>query len=223
MNHQERTLADLATSLPLATQVFLRHKLDFCCRGRRTLAVACVESGLDAAAIARELDAEPGADRPPLVSWDDRLAELTEHIEQRYHAALRRDMPSLIEAARKVERVHAAKPAVPAGLSDQLRAFWDEMQRHMSKEESVLFPMIRRGARGEAVFTPIRVLEAEHDDHGRQLERVRELTTDLVAPPHACATWRALYDGLVRIEADLMQHVHLENHVLFRAAVQTTA
>ena len=35
----------------------------------------------------------------------------------------------------------------------------------------------------------------------------------------SCATWRALYDGLVRVEAELMLHIHLENNVLFVRAL----
>jgi len=36
---------------------------------------------------------------------------------------LRRDVPPLITAARRVEKVHAGKPAVPAGLADELVRF----------------------------------------------------------------------------------------------------
>ena len=64
----------------------------------------------------------------------------------------------LIAAARKVERVHAAKPEVPAGLADELESFWDEMESHMHKEEHVLFPMLRRGGRGPMVAPPISVM-----------------------------------------------------------------
>ena len=55
-----------------------------------------------------------------------------------------------------------------------------------------------------------------HDDHGESLQRTRRLTADLTAPEEACATWRALYLRLARLEADLMDHIHLENNVLFR-------
>lgn len=65
---------------------------------------------------------------------------------------------------------------------------------------------------------PVRVMESEHDAHGRQLARIRELTGDLRPPAIACATWRALYSGLEALEAELMQHIHLETSVLFRRA-----
>ena len=108
--------------------------------------------------------------------------------------------------------------SVPAGLADVLTEFFGEMQSHMAKEEQILFPMLRRGARGPGVVMPIQVMEHEHDAHGVRLARIRELTGDLRIPPHACATWTALYRGLAAIEAELMAHIHLENHVLFARA-----
>lgn len=214
------TLADLARTEPSSTRVFMRHKLDFCCGGRRSLADACASRGLDAGAILQELEAEVSrGEATP--RWENRSqAELADHIERYYHAGLRKDLPPLIEAARKVERVHADKPAVPAGLADVLTEFFTEMQQHMHKEEVVLFPMLRRGARGEGVYMPVRMMEQEHDTHREHLARIRELTADLVPPPHACATWKALYHGLQHVEAELMQHIHLENNILFSRATR---
>jgi regulator of cell morphogenesis and NO signaling len=219
MQSMTMSLGDLAAANPSATRVFLRHRLDFCCGGRRSLADACNKAGLDPASIVAELEHE--ASRGDTAThWDRRpQSELADHIEAHYHAALRRDLPPLIEAARKVERVHAQKPKVPTGLADVLTEFFSDMQRHMEKEEKILFPMIRRGARGEAVYMPVRVLESEHDSHRVQLARVRELTDDLQLPAHACATWTALYRGLETVEAELMQHIHLENNILFSRAV----
>lgn len=214
------SLGDLARSNPSATRVFLRHRLDFCCGGRRSLAEACERLGLDANRIVDELvrETQRSDDAP---SWENRSqAELVDHIESHYHAALRRDLPPLIEAARKVERVHASKPGVPSGLAKVLEDFSADMQQHMAKEERVLFPMLRRGARGEQVYMPVRVMETEHVSHRVTLEAIRALTDDLRLPPHACATWTALYDGLATVETDLMQHIHLENNILFSRATR---
>jgi regulator of cell morphogenesis and NO signaling len=217
------SLGDLAAANPSATRVFLRRRLDFCCGGRRSLAEACEQAGLDPAEIVAELEDEAKRTDSSTV-WNERSqTEVADHIERHYHAALRRDLPPLIDAARKVERVHARKPGVPAGLADVLTEFFAEMQSHMAKEENILFPMIRRGARGEAVYMPVRVMEGEHDAHREQLVRIRELTDDLRLPAHACATWTALYHGLETIEAELMQHIHLENNILFSRAIRGAA
>jgi regulator of cell morphogenesis and NO signaling len=215
-------LGDLVVANPAATRVFLRHRLDFCCGGKRSLEDACREAGLAPAAIVAELEQEERGDTS--IHWDQLTQrELADQIESHYHAALRRDVPPLVEAARKVERVHARKPAVPAGLADTLAEFLADMEAHMQKEENILFPMIRRGVPGEAVYMPIRVMEREHESHAEHLARIRRLTCDLRLPAYACATWTALYRGLEAMEAELFEHIHLENNILFSRAIRGAA
>src|SRR5688572_17082160 len=206
------TLADLATTHAGASRVFHAHGLDFCCGGQQTLADACARRGLDLALLLAELELELAQD---FARWDERpLGELIEHLLSRFHASHRAEVPRLIEMAAKVEEVHADKPACPRGLADFLRIVADELEDHMQKEEQVLFPLILAG-RGRMASMPVLVLESEHRDHARNLERLRELTGHFAAPPEACTTWRALYLGLAELERDLMQHIHLENNVLF--------
>lgn len=210
-------LADLATRLPGASRVFHRHRLDFCCGGRRSLAEACAQKGIAVDVLADELAREVA---PPLAEdWTRRpLAELTAHIVRRFHEPLRAELPELVRMAQRVEHVHADKPDVPKGLAAHLASVKDELEMHMQKEELVLFPMIEAG-RGAMVGGPVSVMEQEHDEHAVALRRTRELTGDFVPPPHACTTWRALFLRLDALERDLMEHIHLENNVLFPRAL----
>ena len=217
-----QTLGDLATTHPAATTVFLRHRLDFCCAGGRKLADACRTAGIDPATVVAELAELAGGakDGEALARWDTApLAELVDHIYNRYHEAHRRDLPALVAAARKVERVHADKPSCPHGLADHLARVEAEMYAHMAKEEQILFPALASGHRGPSVHMPIRVMMHEHEEHGASLGRIRDLTGDLMPPEGACRTWRALYAGLEQLEAELMEHIHLENNVLFPRAL----
>lgn len=218
MDTTRLTLSELAVTRPGATRVFQAHGLDFCCGGHRPLTEACRAKGLDADAILGAIEREDA--RPDdLTEWTIRpLGELADHIEGHYHARLRRELPELIALAEKVERVHAGKPDVPAGLTEHLRAIHAAVLDHLAKEEQILFPMIRAG-RGPSMGGPVRVMEDEHEDHGRNLRRTRERTGDLIAPPDACATWRALYLRLAAFEAELMEHIHLENNVLYPRAL----
>ena len=213
-----QTLGQVATAHPVSTLVFLRHRLDFCCGGGKRLGDACVAAGLDPARIIHEIEAEGTTQAPE--RWDTKpLPDLIDFILTRYHEPLRVDLPALTEAARRVERVHAKKPTCPHGLAALLEQLTAELEQHMGKEEQVLFPAIRFGRRGDLVHMPVRVMMLEHDDHGANLKRVRELATGFVPPPEACATWRALYVGLDKLEAELMEHIHLENNVLFPRAL----
>ncbi len=214
------TLADLATHYAGASRVFHRHGLDFCCHGRISLEAACAENRLDVGALIGELSAEQARDTD-FRAWDSApLSELVEHVLERYHADHRAELPRLVEAAQKVERVHADKASCPRGLAQHLEHMSSELEDHMQKEEHVLFPLIQRG-HGAMASMPIQVLEHEHRDHALNLQRLRALAHDFAPPAEACNTWRALYLGLAELERDLMQHIHLENNVLFPRALRS--
>ena len=214
MTSQNLTLAYLATTRTGATRVFLKHGLDFCCRGRRPLDEVCTEKGLDLNAILDEITDEEanGGDLSELATRP--IEELVDFIESHYHKRLRAELPELISMADKVEKVHANKPTCPHGLAAHLRTIHSAVLDHLAKEEQVLFPMIRSGYRDRA-GAPIRVMEQEHEDHGRNLEYLRAQAYQFIAPPKACATWKALYLRLNRMSDELMEHIHLENNVLF--------
>ncbi|MEQ1634598.1 MAG: iron-sulfur cluster repair protein YtfE [Planctomycetota bacterium] len=210
----QETLAAIATRFAGAARVFQRHGLDFCCRGHQTLQQACATRNLAPEALLAELrrELDPTEDG---IRWDERpVGELIDHLLSTYHEAHRRELPRLVAMARKVEAVHADRADRPSGLAAHLEFCADELERHMQKEEQVLFPMLRAGHGGHA-SGPIQVMEHEHQEHGANLEALRRLAHDYVPPHAACATWRALYLGLEQLERDLMQHIHLENHVLF--------
>jgi len=211
------TLASLATTHPAASRVFRRTGLDYCCGGGRTLADACASKGIDPREILSAIAAEEQT--VDLQRWDTApLHELVAFIVHRYHDSLRIELPALIALAERVERRHADTPGCPDGLKALLESIRDRIIEHIEKEERVLFPMILGGE--PAIGMPVQVLAREHDEHGRDLASLRLFTNDFTPPSHACPTWRALYLRLDTLQTDLMQHIHLENNVLFVRALQ---
>ena len=214
----DSTLGTLACNIPGATRVFHEFHLDFCCGGQKSLRQAALERGIDAHLVEQRLLA---LDPQEALEADWRRADpehLIEHILQRYHDVHREQLPELIRLSARVEQVHGSRPECPNGLTELLIAMQQELESHMQKEEQILFPMIIRGA-GVMVGGPISVMRYEHDQHGEALERVIELTNDMQPPAGACNTWRALYRGLDELRIDLMQHIHLENNLLFPHAL----
>ncbi len=215
----EQTVAELATRRPGASRVFYRHGLDFCCGGHVSLADACHTAGLETRTLIDEIEAEDRSVED-FERWDERgVPEMIDHILVRFHEPHRAELPRLLAMAEKVERVHGEKPSCPRGLAARLARMHEELVQHMEKEERVLFPLLRAG-RGRMAAMPIQVMEQEHTDHGRNLQRLRELTNDYQPPAEACGTWTALYLGLAELERELMQHIHLENNVLFPRALR---
>jgi len=218
----EQTLGELAVAVPTAAKVLHRYGLDDCCGGKQSLAEACARKGLDPGTVLEDIRTDQAALRVPGdggLSWLDRtLPELVEHILTRYHAPLRGELGRLLTMAERVEQVHAARPDCPTGLAEHLQAMGPFVGEHLAKEEQILFPMILSG-RGRLASIPVQVMLGEHEDHGDALRRIRALTDDLRLPEGACATWRELYRSLLQLEIDLMEHIHLENNILFPRAL----
>ncbi len=52
------------------------------------------------------------------------------------------------------------------------------------------------------------------------MQQLREITGQYHLPDDACPTFQALYEELQYFEADLHQHIHLENNILFPRAIE---
>lgn len=216
----DQSVKDIAIAHPLATRVFQRHSIDFCCRGGTALRSACDKKGLDADRIVKEVEAEIAGTGDDAARWEtEPLDRLIDHILTTYHEPLRLELPRLQKMADKVLAVHGDKmPDVLGELQSVFTALRTELEAHMVKEEQILFPMIKAGSGSEA-GGPIAVMEDEHASAGAALKRLRELTNDFQPPEGACTTWTALWAGLADLEKELHLHIHLENNILFPRAV----
>lgn len=139
---------------------------------------------------------------------------LIDAIVTRYHRVHSRELPELMALAERVEAVHRDHPAVPSGLAAVLKRILGELTMHMQKEEIILFPQMSNGGR-MPLQHPIVAMMAEHEEHGSHLEELRTLTQDFRVPADGCATWRALYSGIGKFADDLMEHIDIENSILF--------
>lgn len=210
----DQSLGQLARSIPGATAIFHKYQLDFCCGGKKSLRDAVSDRDLNSDALVAELQvlqSQPSAEQ----EWTNLPdIELIEHILTRYHDVHRQQLPELIRLAQRVELVHGGHTECPAGLAQLLEVMLQELESHMQKEEQILFPMISRGITGMTI-QPIAMMRREHDDHGAALANIDRATRGIAIPKGACNTWRALYLGLETLKADLMDHIHLENNILF--------
>lgn len=214
------SVGSLAAEHPLATRVFARHEIDYCCGGGRPLGEACAEKGLDTEAVIDEIRKELETTDPSKGRWDQAaLGDLIDHILTTYHRSLDEELPRLQSMAEKVLDVHRDKD--PERLPELLSVFLglkSELEEHMVKEEQILFPMIRSG-QGPMASGPIAAMEHDHASVGAVLRRLQELTDGYEVPAGACDTWRALWHGLAALEEALHEHIHLENNILFPRAL----
>lgn len=231
------TVRDLVVAHPAARQVLESLGIDYCCGGGTCLAAAVSAAGLDLAAVIHAVTqaAEHPKESRGFQNRDWRevtLTELVDHIENTHHVYMKSALPRLADTFVKVRNAHGSRHD---GMLQPLQAtFGDlraEIEMHLMKEEQVLFPYIRQMEASVkqtgrvppmhcgTVQNPIRQMELEHDNAGEALARMRSITGDYALPEDACPTFAALFAGLRELEADLHEHIHLENNILFPRAV----
>lgn len=227
----QTNVADIAATAPATIRVFQEYQIDFCCGGKIPLAEACERHGVDAGTLLAELRAAQFTVHDPGEWGHASLVDLIAHIQKRYHAPLRAELPRLAEMLAKVVSRHGdrlAETLLP--LEATFGLLQREMLEHMHKEDAVLFPAIIELEQGSEarpggfawIAQPINVMEAEHESAGAALARMRELTRGYAPPADACPTFRGLYYGLAELERDMHVHVHLENNILFPRAARLT-
>lgn len=222
------TIAEIASALPSSVRVFQQHQIDFCCGGRMPLAAACRAQGVPFAEVVDAIETSARTPEPDSRDWNaEPLAALVDHIISTYHDPLRDELPRLEGMASKVSQVHGVKAPHLTRLAAIVAELSADLQSHMQKEELVLFPAIRmmEGRRTQPdlrLGAPIGMMEHEHDRAGALLSELHAITDSYVPPSWACATFRALYQGLAELEPTMHVHVHLENNILFPRALAMT-
>ena len=224
------TLGELVAERPELAPLFERLRLDYCCGGSRTLAEACRERELELDTVRAMLDAVDAAsiEREGFEPTDWRrasIAELCAHIVEAHHNGLRESLPRIEALLSTVVRVHGSEHPE---LSELQRAFAEirgELEPHLAREESVLFPaciaLERRGIGIEEAL--LEEHEREHASVGDGLAALRALGGDYSPQQALCGTHRALLDALAAFERDLHQHIHEENNVLLPRARELNA
>lgn len=224
----DTTLADLATRHPGAIPVLEGLGLDYCCGGQRPLGVAAAALVLDWTQVRAYVEAAIETAPASRVSWSEAtLSELIAHILDRFHAALRVNLPLLALMGEQVVAAHGERHPEVREVASVFAGLRAELDAHMMEEEHVLFPFVEQLELGLGhqhpmlghIASPIGVKEREHEGAGALLVTLRRLTSGYAVPADACATFRGYYDLLAKVERDLHQHIHLENNVLFPRVV----
>ncbi|WP_196140911.1 iron-sulfur cluster repair protein YtfE [Aliikangiella sp. G2MR2-5] len=214
MSYIDWPVGKIATEVPGATAVFFKNRINFCCDGKKILSDVIERKSLDKQPILQALQALSQRKEEQLSLEELTNQQVIGYVLQRFHEVHRDQLNELQRLAQRVETVHGKHPLCPTGLAQLLANMEAELEQHMRKEESILFPLLANNsapmARG-----PISVMRAEHDDHLANIETIYELTNDVTPHEDACNTWRALYLGLQEFISDLNQHIHIENNILF--------
>ena len=226
----EKTIGEIVAQDYRTAAVFEQFGIDFCCKGNRTIQDACAAKNISSDAVIQQLTALPPAN---LVTEEDYkqwpMDKLSNHIEERHHGYINEKMPLLLQYLEKVSKVHGKEHPEVVDIYELFRECAAELSMHMKKEELILFPFIRKMAGSNqlakmphfgTVENPVNMMRHEHDTEGERFRKIAVLSNDYTPPADACNTYRVSYAMLKEFEQDLHLHIHLENNILFPAAIQ---
>lgn len=232
-----QSIREIVATQASAAKVFERFDIDLCLQAENSLDQACAELQLSVDQVLEKLANAVAQEQgdPPVDPATLSVERLIQHIVRIHHQYVRRELPRSAEMAQKLAAKRSDRaPELQhvAELVEDLRA---DLFAHILKEEQVLFPFVAQMDRDSvvayppahacfrSVSHPIFMMIQEHEAANSIVAELRHITTGFAVPEWACATHTALFTSLRAFEADLKQHVHLENDVLFPRAIKLEA
>lgn len=212
--------------------LFSKYKIDFCCKGNRTLEDVCQSKGLDIDNIENELNTileSKDNNSIDFKSWPTDL--LIDYIEKTHHRYVEEKSITLQLYLDKLCKVHGEKHPELFEIALHFKNCAGELAQHMKKEELILFPHIKRmyfALRDNksieqppfgTVNNPIAMMQDEHENEGDRFAKIAALTNDYNPPADGCQTYNVTFAMLQEFEQDLHKHIHLENNILFPKAL----
>ncbi|MDD2985309.1 iron-sulfur cluster repair di-iron protein [Flavobacterium sp.] len=212
--------------------VFSKYGIDFCCKGNRTIEEASEKKGLDFNQIEQEVTqilATQATNTIDFNSWPSDL--LIDYIEKTHHRYVVEKSAVLVPFLDKLTKVHGGNHPELFEIHELFVGCASELAQHMVKEETVLFPFIKKMENairtGQAieqphfgtVENPIAMMKHEHENEGDRFVKIAALTNNYTPPADACNTYKVTFAMLQEFEQDLHKHIHLENNILFPRAI----
>lgn len=227
-------VADIVNRDYRAADVFRKYNIEYCCGGKYPLHMACQMNGADEAQLIRELEeAMQEVNTSNTLNFNEwHIDFLTDYIVNVHHEYLRKALPRVKDYVDRFAEGHSKKFDYLEELQRSVAQLNRIFLPHLEQEEEIIFPYIRQI--GHAYYSresyasllvrtlrkPVEdVMAHEHDSTGKLMLRLRALTNNYTPPENACLSHRVTFNKLKEVDADLTQHLHLENNILFPRAI----
>jgi regulator of cell morphogenesis and NO signaling len=215
------------------SSIFSAVKIDFCCKGNRTIKDAATALNIDTSILVSQLNSILDAAEDEVKDVNTiTLTELIDHIVKIHHAYITKSSLEIVPLLEKITSVHGKLHPELKEIEKEFKSAVGELAMHMKKEELILFPYIKNLEKAinektsvhksvfDSVLSPITAMKKDHTVEGERLEKISQLTNDYITPSDGCATYQITMKLLKEFEQDLHRHIHLENNILFEKALQ---
>ncbi len=227
-------MADIVARDYRTADVFRRHGIGYCCGGKWPMEIACEMRGIDADKIQAELEA---ATRTIHVSSlldfaDWNIDFLIDYLINVHHRYLKKALPETQQMVSEFVKEHAKKFSYLEELEKQFDLLVKQLLPSIQREEEVIFPYIRQIAHAHQHKEPYAALFVRtmrkpveetmfkgHETVSDIILAIRKLTNTYSTPENVCVSHKVVIAKLKELDNDLMQHLYLEQSVLFPRAI----
>ena len=231
---RQSLVSDIVAQDYRTAEVFRKHGIGYCCGGKWPMEMACEMRGIDADKMQAELEA---ATRTIHVSaqldfadWD--IDFLINYLINIHHRYLRKSLPETQQLLKEFAQEHIKKFPYLEELEKQFDLLIKQLLPSMEREEEVLFPYIRQIAHahknkesyGALLVRTLRKPVEEtmfkgHETVTNIILSIRRLTSQYTTPENVCISHKVVIAKLKELDNDLMQHLFLEQSILFPRAM----
>lgn len=231
---RNQTVAAIVNSDYRTADVFRKYNIEYCCGGKFPLHIACEMNGLDEAQVMKDLgNAVRDVNTSNTLDFNGwHIDFLTDYIVNVHHHYLRSALPDIRDYVDRFAQGHRKKYEYLDELQHTVGQLHRTFIPHLEQEEEIIFPYIRqishayysRESYASLLVRTLRkpveeIMAHEHDTTGKLIQRMRALTSDYTPPENACISHRVTFHKLREVDNDIVQHLHLENNILFPKAI----
>jgi len=215
--------------------VFRKYGIEYCCGGKWPLETVCMTKGIEFETLRKELeDACRLVQLPPGTDFNGwNIDFLTSYIVNVHHQFLKKTLPATGEIIKHFADSHEKKYPYMQDVSRIFEQLSKEMLPHIKYEEETIFPYICQIAHAfenkdsfakllvKTLRKPLDVImKHEEDVLSALILKIRILTNSYALPENACVSHSLALSRLKDLDNDLMQHIYLENEILFPRALK---
>ena len=218
--------------------VFRKYEIEYCCGGNWPLETVCITKGIDFEVLKKELEnACRQAELPPLIDYKAWGTDfLISYIINIHHQFLKTSLADTAAILKDFADGHKKQYPEMQEVNMLFTKLEQEIIPHLKYEEGTIFPYILQIAHAhenkdsyakllvKTLRKPLQVI-MKHEDNALSalILKIRLLTNNYTIPEKACVSHSLAVSRLKDLDTDLMQHLFLENEVLFPRAMQIEA
>ena len=226
-------VSDIVAQDYRTAEVFRKHGIGYCCGGKWPMEMACEMNAVDADRLHAELEAATRtihvSTQLDFADWD--IDFLINYLINIHHRYLKKSLPETQQLLKEFAQEHTKKVPYLEELEKQFDLLIQQLLSSMEREEEVLFPYIRQIAHAHRhkesyaallVRTLRKPVEETmfkgHEIVTNIILSIRKLTNQYTTPENVCISHKVVIAKLRELDNDLMQHLYLEQSVLFPRA-----